>query len=152
MDRILNIRIGRAVAAGLVGTAAMTVVGLWVAPLMGMPAMNPAQMLAGAMGGNVTLGWMAHLMIGVILAVIYAVVAPALPGKPVVRGALYGIAPFLMAQIIVIPMMGMPLFSGSVVIAMGSLVGHLVYGGIVGGVYGPVEARIGLPAAAPAAV
>jgi len=28
MDRILNIRIGRAVAAGLIGTAAMTVVGL----------------------------------------------------------------------------------------------------------------------------
>jgi hypothetical protein len=150
MDRILNIRIGRAIAAGLVGTAAMTVVGLWVAPLMGMPAMNPAQMLAGAMGGNLALGWMAHLMIGTVLALIYAVAAPALPGAPVVRGALYGIAPFLMAQIIVIPMMGMPLFSGSVVMAMGSLVGHLVYGGIVGGVYGPVEARVGIPAAAPA--
>lgn len=151
MDRILNIRIGRAVAAGLIGTAALTVVGLWVAPLMGMPAMNPAQMLAGAMGENLALGWMAHLTIGVVLAVIYAVVAPALPGKPVVRGALYGIAPFLMAQIIVIPMMGMPLFSGSVVIAMGSLVGHLVYGGIVGGVYGSVEAGVRLPASAAAA-
>jgi uncharacterized membrane protein YagU involved in acid resistance len=151
MDRILNIRIGRAVAAGLIGTAAMTVVGLWVAPLMGMPAMNPAQMLAGAMGGNLALGWMAHLMIGVVLALIYAVAAPALPGKPVVRGALYGIAPYLMAQIIVIPMMGMPLFSGSVVMAMGSLVGHMVYGAIVGGVYGPVEARVGTRAAATAA-
>jgi uncharacterized membrane protein YagU involved in acid resistance len=102
------------------------------------------------MGGNLALGWMAHLMIGTVLALIYAVAAPALPGAPVVRGALYGIAPFLMAQIIVIPMMGMPLFSGSVVMAMGSLVGHLVYGGIVGGVYGPVEARVGIPAAAPA--
>ncbi len=81
MDRILNIRIGRAVAAGLIGTAAMTVVGLWVAPLMGMP-----------------------------------------------------------------------LFSGSVVIAMGSLVGHMVYGAIVGDVYGPVEDRVGTRAAAAAAV
>ncbi len=34
------------------------------------------------------------------------------------------------------PMMGMPLFSGSVTLAMGSLVGHLFYGGVVGGVYG----------------
>jgi uncharacterized membrane protein YagU involved in acid resistance len=145
---IRNIRIGRAVAAGLAGTVVMTAVGLWVAPMMGMPAMNPAQMLAGAMGGNLALGWMGHLMIGIVLAVIYSIAAPALPGKPVVRGALYGIAPFLMAQIIVMPMMGMPLFSGSIVTAMGSLVGHLVYGGIVGGVYGPVAAREGRPAAA----
>lgn len=70
----------------------MTAVGLWVAPLMGMPPMNPAEMLAGAMGGMMTLGWAAHFTIGVILAVIYAVVAPWLPGSPVVRGALYGIA------------------------------------------------------------
>jgi hypothetical protein len=45
-----------------------------------------------------------------------------------------------MAQIVVMPMMGMPLFSGSAVMAMGSLVGHLVYGAVVGGMYGPVAA------------
>lgn len=122
--------------AGVVGTAVMTVVGLWVAPLMGMPAMNPAQMLAGAMGGSPVLGWVGHFMIGTILALIYAAVAPALPGPPVLRGALYGIAPFLLAQIAVLPMMGMPLFSGSATMAMGSLVGHLVYGGVVGAIYG----------------
>ena len=148
MERTLNIRIGRAVLAGLAGTAVMTVVGLWVAPMMGIPRMNPAQMLAAAMGGSVALGWLGHLMIGTILAIIYAVVAPFLLGKPVVRGALYGIAPFLVAQIIVIPMMGMPLFSGSATMALGSLVGHLVYGGVVGGVYGPVAARAGSPTAA----
>lgn len=65
----MNIDYGRAVVAGIVGTVAMTVVGLWVAPLMGMP-----------------------------------------------------------------------LFSGSMVMAMGSLIGHLIYGAIVGGIYGPVSA------------
>lgn len=127
--------------AGIIGTAVMTAVGLWVAPLMGMPPMNPAEMLAGVMGGMMTLGWAAHFMIGVILAVIYAVVAPWLPGPPALRGALYGIAPFLVAQIVMMPMMGMPIFSGSMVLAMGSLIGHLVYGAVVGGVYGPVPAR-----------
>ena len=58
-----------------------------------------------------------------------------LAGPAVVWEALYGIAPFLLAQIAVIPMMGMPLFSGSVKLVMGSLVGHLFYGGLVGGVY-----------------
>ncbi len=127
---------GRAMLAGLVATLVMTMVGLWVAPMMGIPRMNPAEMLAGAMGGNLALGWAGHLMIGVILALIYAVVAPWLPGPPWLRGALYGIAPWLMAQLIVIPMMGMPLFSGSAVMAMGSLIGHLVYGAVLGGIYG----------------
>ncbi len=139
----MDIRIGRALAAGILGTLVMTAVGLWAAPLMGIPAMNPANMLAGAMGGSLTLGWAGHLMIGVVLALIYAFVAGWLPGAPAVRGALYGIAPFLLAQIVVVPMMGMPLFSGSVVMAMGSLVGHLVYGAVVGGVYGAVPERAG---------
>ena len=151
MGRVQNIQIGRAVLAGLIGTFVMTAVGVWVAPIMGIPRMNPAQMLAGSIGGNLALGWIGHLMIGVILAIVYALVASALPGRPAVRGALYGIAPFLMAQIIVIPMMGMPLFSGSAPLAIGSLLGHLVYGGIVGGVYGPVESRVGSPAPAAAA-
>ncbi len=137
----MDIRIGRAVAAGIIGTLVMTAVGLWVAPMMGMPAMNPANMLAGAMGGSLVLGWAGHLMIGIVLAIGYALVAGRLPGAPAVRGALYGIAPFLLAQIVVMPMMGMPLFSGSVVMAMGSLIGHLVYGAVVGGVYGEVPSR-----------
>lgn len=137
----MNIKLGRAIVAGIIGTAVMTAVGLWVAPLMGMPAMNPAEMLAEPMGGSMALGWIAHFMIGTILALIYAVVAPWLPGAPALRGALYGIAPFLVAQIVVVPMMGMPVFSGSVVMAMGSLIGHLIYGAVVGGIYGDVPAR-----------
>lgn len=131
-----GIQVGRAVIAGIIGTAVMTVVGLWVAPLMGLPAMNPAQMLAGAMGGNLALGWTAHFMIGTILAVGYGAAGPFLPGAPALRGALYGTAPFLMAQIIVMPMMGAGLFSmnsgAPMMMVMGSLIGHLVYGTVLG--------------------
>jgi hypothetical protein len=137
-EKDMNIDLKRALLAGITGTAVMTAVGLWVAPMIGMPPMNPATMLADAMGGIVALGWVGHFMIGIILAVIYALVASRLPGAPAVRGALFGIAPFLLAQIVVIPMMGMPIFSGSVVMAMGSLIGHLVYGAVVGVVYGPI--------------
>ncbi|MGQ0767084.1 MAG: DUF6789 family protein [Gemmatimonadota bacterium] len=138
----MQINVGRAVAGGLAGTAAMTAVGLWIAPMMGMPRMNPAEMLAGQMGGNMAVGWIAHFMIGTILALIYAAVAKSLPGAPWLRGALYGFAPWLLAQIVVMPMMGMPVFSGSMVIAIGSLIGHLVYGAVLGAVYGePVAAH-----------
>jgi uncharacterized membrane protein YagU involved in acid resistance len=130
---------GKAVVAGLVGTVVMTAIGLWVAPMMGIPRMNPAEMLAGAMGGNALLGWVGHFMIGSILAVIYAAVAPALPGPPAVRGAIYGLAPWLVAMVMVMPMMGMPAFGGAAAIAMGSLIGHLVYGAVVGAIYGRPE-------------
>ncbi len=136
----MKLNIGRAATAGVAGTVVMTTVGLWIAPLMGLPRMNPAEMLAGAMGGVLIIGWLAHFMIGIILAVIYAIVANRIPGPPPARGAVYGVAPFLVAQIVVMPMMGMPLFSGSAVMAMGSLIGHVIYGGVVGTVYGPVPA------------
>ncbi len=126
----------RAIVGGLIGTLAMTAVGLWIAPLMGLPPMNPADMLAGAMGGSMLLGWSGHLMIGLVLALIYAMVAPWLPGPPPVRGALYGLAPWILAMVAVIPMMGMPVFGGAAEPAIGSLVGHLVYGAILGGIYG----------------
>lgn len=140
----MNIDYGRAALAGVVGTALMTLVGLFVAPLMGLPAMNPANMLAEQMGGMMIAGWIGHFTIGVILAVIYAALAPSLPGPPAVRGAVYGLAPWLLAMVAVMPMMGMPMFGGAAPMAIGSLVGHLVYGAVVGAVYGaPVAARGG---------
>ena len=132
----MRINFARAILAGIAGTLVMTAVGLWLAPMMGIPRMNPAEMLSQQMGGNVALGWAAHFMIGSILAVVYAPVSSRLAGPFPVRGAFYGIAPFLLAQIVVMPMMGMPLFSGSTSMAMGSLLGHLIYGAVVGALYG----------------
>ena len=132
----MNVNFGRAALAGVIGAAIMTVVGLYAAPLMGIPAMNPADMLADQMGGNAVVGWIAHFMIGVIFAGAYAVVAGSLPGPVVVRGALFALAPWLLAQIAVMPMMGMGFFSGAMNLAMGSLIGHIIYGGVVGAVYG----------------
>ena len=131
---------GRAVAAGVAGTAVMTMVGLWVAPMMGMAPMNPASMLGDAMGGMMAAGWAAHFMIGMVLAVAYAAVASRLPGPAVARGALFGVVPWLMAQLLVMPMMGMPMFSGSMMMAAGSLLGHLLYGATVGGIVGSTSA------------
>lgn len=52
-----------------------------------------------------------------------------------------------MAQLVVIPMMRMPVFSGSTVLATGSLVGHLVYV-VLGAMHGrPAEAAAVIPGA-----
>ncbi len=127
---------GRAVVGGLVATVVMSLVGMFINPLLGLPAGDTAKMLAGVMGGNLVLGWVGHLMIGVVLAIIYVLVVEKFPGAPAVRGALYSLVPWLMAMVAVLPMMGMPAFGGSAAPAIGSLIAHVVYGATLGAIYG----------------
>ena len=135
----MKLNVGRAVLAGLAGTAVMTMLML-LAPRMGMPPMNVGAMLGSVMGGNTTFGWVAHFMIGTILALGYAaLLASRLPGAPALRGVLFSLLPWLMAQLVVMPMMGAGIFSGSMLAAGGSLMGHLVYGAVTGQLYGEPE-------------
>ncbi|MFA3781496.1 DUF6789 family protein [Melioribacteraceae bacterium 4301-Me] len=137
---VSSIKFGKAVIAGLIGTLAMTIVML-MAPLMGMPPMPIGKMLAGFMDIPEVLGWIAHFMIGTVLALIYVYIfASLLKGNGFVRGAVYGLVPWFVAQIMVNPMMGAGFFAANTpspfLMVMGSLIGHLVYGAVLGGVYG----------------
>ncbi len=134
----------QALLAGVIGTGVMTVFAM-LAPLMGLPPMDVAGMLAHFMGRwigfiSLPLGWAAHFMIGGTLAFIYALwFVKILPGPAWTRGLVYGLLPWLVAQVAVMPLMGMGLFAsawGSMVPALQSLLGHLVYGVTVGAVYG----------------
>jgi hypothetical protein len=128
---------GRGLAAGAVGTAAITMIMLG-APLMGMPAMPIGDMLGSFLHIGSVAGWAMHVVIGLALALVYAGwFAARLPGGPALRGAIYGIGVFLVAQVVVTPMMGGGVFSGgNVSMIAGSLAGHLVYGVLVGLIYG----------------
>jgi asparagine N-glycosylation enzyme membrane subunit Stt3 len=130
-------KLGRTALAGVGGTAIMTMLML-AAPLMGLPKMPIGEMLGSFLKIGSTLGWAMHGMIGLVLAAFYAaVLSGRLPGAPALRGAVFGVLVFLVAQLAVMPMMGAGVFSGgNIPMIMGSLVGHLVFGGVVGGVYG----------------
>jgi uncharacterized membrane protein YagU involved in acid resistance len=85
---------------------------------------------------------MTHFVIGTVLAIIYAAFfAARLPGPGYLRGALYGLLPWIAAQIVVMPMMGAGLFGGSFGAGFGSFMGHLVYGAVLGSIYGATETR-----------
>ena len=129
----MTINGGRAVTAGILGSLAFSALGIWVTPLLGLPRANPADMLAPDLGGNMALGWAGHLAIGAVLAVIYALVAEQLPGPPAGRGALFALAPWLLA-VLLSAMSGML----AAPMAMGSLLGHVGYGVVVGAIYGSV--------------
>lgn len=62
-----------AVIAGLVSTVVFTVI-LMMAPKMGMPKMDIVSLLGSMFSAktNLVLGWMMHLMMGVVFALIYA--------------------------------------------------------------------------------
>jgi hypothetical protein len=126
----------RAVFAGVAGTALMTMLMLG-APIMGLPPMPVGEMLGAFLHIGAAAGWAMHVLIGVVLAVGYAMFAVGrLRGPVAVRGMVYGVAVFLMAQLVVMPMMGAGVFSGgNVPMIMGSLIGHLVFGTTVGVVY-----------------
>lgn len=116
----------------------MTIVMI-IAPMMGMPKMPIGNMLTNFMHMPVPVGWIAHFMIGTVLAAGFVLFLQSkLPGNNIVRGLLFSLIPFFTAQIIVMPMMGAGIFSSltavPMMMVMGSLVGHLIYGVTLGAV------------------
>lgn len=135
----------RAIAGGFVGTAVMTAMMYFVAPMMGLK-MDIAQMLGSMLGSSWTVGMLLHFVNGTVifpLIYVYALYA-LLPGSPLVKGLLWGVILWFLAQAIVMPMMGAGFFSsamGGSTAVMGSLMWHLLYGGLLGVIGGGPELR-----------
>jgi len=136
----------RALLGGFAGTVAMTTMMYSVAPMMGVQ-MDIAAMLGSMLGGSWAAGLMMHFVNGTVIFPLVFVFAlyRLLPGSPAIKGTLWGLALWLMAQAIVMPMMGAGLFSsqmGGAMAAMGSLVGHVIYGSLLGVIAGSPAPRL----------
>lgn len=132
----MNSQIGSTVKGGIIATVIMTIVGI-IAPVAGLPRMLVGNMLAGFMHIPLAAGWIIHFMIGTILAAGYVFLFRSiLPGNPIVKGIIYGIIPFLLAQIMVLPMMGAGFFSSNTPVPLlaitTNLIAHIAYGGVLG--------------------
>lgn len=134
----------RAVATGVIATASMTAL-LLIEPAVGLPEIAIGQLLSTSLSLTTALssagpamGWVVHFGVGVLWALLYAAFVMAkLPGSPVVRGLLYGAIVFLLAQALLLPLVGAGFFSrGDPSMLAGGLLGHLVYGSVLGWVYG----------------
>ena len=134
----MKTKITQAVIGGLVATLAMTLV-MFIGPYMGLPKMNPAAMLSMMMGVHVIIGWSMHFMIGIIFALGYVFLLHPFLKKvksKVVQGIIFGIAVFVFAQIMMAVhgalIGGMPPpEEGMLLMAAGSLIGHIIYGIVV---------------------
>ena len=94
-------------------------------------------------------GWVVHFIVGILLALLYAgVFAERLPGSPIWRGATYGVLVFILAQAVFMPLVGGGFFSrGDVELLLGSLLGHIAYGIVVGWIYDLPSATVRASAA-----
>lgn len=137
----------QSVTSGIIATVGMTVL-MVIGGAMGMPKMSPPEMLAGMMKVPVAAGWVMHFMIGIIFAAGYVLFFNDWLKKissKLLKGVIYGIIAFIVGQISIAILSaifgdtGMPQPQGSAVLMMiGSVMGHLVFGIIVAMVVKPV--------------
>ena len=134
----------RAILGGVAGTIVLTLMTLKVAPMILGHPMDIAAMMSAMMGGPPALGWVAHVTLGVVVfPLAYLFVAYRfLPGPPLLRGALWGAALWMVVEVMVMPMAGNGLFSskhgGAKAVAV-ALMGHVVYGALLGAIAGKTE-------------
>jgi uncharacterized membrane protein YagU involved in acid resistance len=124
----------------------MTMLMYVVGPMMGLH-MDIAALLGSMLGGNWTAGLVLHFINGtLIFPTVYVFALYAyLPGAPVLRGTTWGLVLWLLLQLVVMPMMGGGVFSssmGGMMAAVGSLMGHLLYGSLLGAIASAPEHRV----------
>ncbi|HYL15458.1 MAG TPA: DUF6789 family protein [Terriglobales bacterium] len=132
--------LSRTILGGLAGTTVMTLMMYFISPMMGV-RMDIAASLGGMLGGSWTMGMMMHFLNGaIIFPLLYAfLLFRLLPGGPLAKGIGWGLILWLLAQVMVMPMMGGGFFSsrmGGMPAVMGSLLGHLIYGALLGWIGG----------------
>lgn len=130
----MDTRVTKSILAGIIGTAVMSFI-MSIAPMMGIPEMNPPAMLAGMMGMPIAVGWLMHFVIGIVLAALYvSLFAPWVSMKnKIVKGSVFGIVAFILAQVGMLALEliigGMPTPNGNMLgILIGSIMGHVVFG------------------------
>jgi len=127
-------KITQATIAGIIATVVFSIVTM-IAPMIGMPKMNPPAMVSMMLGVPMFVGWLLHFMIGIIFAISYAFLFINLLSKVssnLLKGVIFGFAAFVFAQIMLAIMglmLPMPPMDGSMMMNMiGSIMGHVIFG------------------------
>ncbi len=137
----LSSRVGSAVPAGIVGGLVGGVVFGIMMQMMGMIPM--VAMLVGSEA--VVVGWVVHLAISAFIGLTFALLLGSRANKPgtaAVLGLAYGAVWWVLGPLLIMPArLGMPTFALNDMTTQ-SLIGHLVYGAILGITYAMVRPRL----------
>ncbi|MDV4116287.1 DUF6789 family protein [Elizabethkingia anophelis] len=122
-------KITTAILAGIIGTAVMSAV-MMIGGAMGMPKMSPPKMLSGMMRLPIAVGWVMHLIIGIIFAFAYTFWGNKMLkiGNIWLKGAVFGSIVFSFAQIIMATMPMPPMAGSMLPKVIAGLMGHIIFG------------------------
>ena len=144
-----------AVIAGVTASLVFSFV-LAMAPKMGMPKMDIVDLLGSMFSArtNQALGWTMHLMMGIVFALIYALLwSSGISAATWVGGLIFGVAQWLVVGMVMgmMPMMHVGIKSGAVkapglwmtnngglMAFTGGLVGHMIFGIVIALVYSAI--------------
>ena len=123
------------------GTVMFTLMMHFVAPVMTGQKMDIAAKLGEMTHTGLAGGMLMHFLNGVVIfPLIYVyLLYRRLPGAPWQRGLLWGVILWLGVETVMVPMMGGGVFSshmGGMKVVMAALMGHLVYGAVLGAIGG----------------
>jgi len=126
--------VSQILAGGFVGTIAITMMMYFGASMMLGAPMDIAGELAGMIGVPWMLGMVIHFALGtVVFSCAYGLAAARfLPRNGALSGLIWGVLLWLVAMLIMSPIMGKGLFMGAMPPAIASLTGHIAYGLILG--------------------
>ncbi|MEF2548484.1 DUF6789 family protein [Aurantimonas sp. E1-2-R+4] len=144
-------RYANGVIAGFVATIVLSAIMLMKSAMGLMPQLNVIQMLTemgtnyGGLPASPVIGWIMHLFIGSILwGLIFAATAPMWPGSSyLARGASFSVSAWLLMMIVAMPMAGAGFFGMAlgIMAPIATLVLHVIYGLVLGAVFGRLESR-----------
>ena len=123
----------RAIVGGLAGTIVFTLMMKFLAPAMIGHPMDIAAVLGKFTGLGTPAGVVMHFVLGTLgFAIGFVIVGPYLPGPGWLRGVIFMAAVWFLAGLIAMPVLGVGLFFGGAKEAMAALIGHVVFGAILG--------------------
>jgi mono/diheme cytochrome c family protein len=137
----MNVDLGFSLIGGLVATIAMTIFLYLIMPTLSHRPFD----IGGLVGQSLDVGWglgvATHFVLGALVFPLFFVgyFYPRFPGPSWVKGAVWGGLLWLVAEVAVIPIVNGGMFhagSGGAGAAAGFLVGHLLYGVVLGAVAG----------------
>jgi len=127
--------------AGFIATVVLSVLMLIKQHMGVVPQFNPIEMLTKMAGGAMPgAGWLPHFLIGtVVWGSLFPLFDALVPGSSHwLKGVLFGICAWILMMVLPMPMAGAGLFGLTlgIMVPIATLILHLIYGAILGGIYG----------------
>lgn len=139
--------------SGFVATVGLSVLMILKAKMGMLPQMNVIKMLAGmahahmGIAASPVVGWIMHFAIGTVLwGLLFAFLYPKLPGGgAVAKGVAFSIGAWVLMMILPMPMAGAGFFGlkMGIMAPIMTLILHIIWGLILGGVYAALPQQQG---------